>query len=240
MSAIAAAPAGAGGPVSCWSPGDMVRYSPATGPAIAEAEGVIVNTTLQAGASLAGPGGVRSTGLIARRAEPGDRAGLEAMFQRCTPQTVYRRFHGHLRAFPGRFLDEAIAGVPKHYALVACCGSRVVAMASLVGLAGCCLGDPDRGNGGGFGTVAGFGASAHDGACAAELGILVEDEFQRRGLGRLLITRLAARAGELGLATIQAQVLMEQDWMLRLLGEFGRCESTFQRGVREVTLHLHS
>jgi GNAT superfamily N-acetyltransferase len=126
--------------------------------------------------------------------------------------------------------------VPKHFALVASCGTRVVAMASLVGVASCCL--PDLGADRGSDCDADHGASVHDGACTAELGILVEDVFQRRGLGRLLLASLAAHARELGLATIQAQVLMEQDWMLKLLGEFGRCKSTFQRGVREVTLHL--
>jgi len=198
---------------------------------------VIVDATLLAGGTLSGvPGFAGAADIVVRQAEPGDRAALEAMFQRCSPQTVYRRFHGHLRAFPAAFLNEAVAGVPKHFALVACCGTRVVAMASLVGVADCCLAGPGADRGTDY--DADQGASAHAGACTAELGILVEDVFQRRGLGRLLLAGLAAHARELGLATIQAQVLMEQDWMLKLLGEFGRCKSTFQRGVREVTLHL--
>lgn len=231
----------AAGPVPCFGgvPGYLVRYPPATSPAIREAEGVIVDAMLAAGAGISGisgvAGGLGSAGVVVRRAEPGDRAALEAMFQRCSPQTVYRRFHGHLRAFPAPFLDEAIAGVPKHFALVACCGTRVVAMANLAGVANCCLAGPgaDRGT-----DCGGGDASAHAGACTAELGILVEDVFQRRGLGRLLLAAVAAHARELGLTTIQAQVLMEQDWMLKLLEELGRSKSTFQRGVREVTLHL--
>jgi len=236
--AAAAAVPEAGGLVPCFGgvPGDLVRYPPATSASIPDAEGVIVDATLQEGAGSSGVPGFAGAAGVVRRAKPGDRAALEAMFQRCSPQTVYRRFHGHLRAFPAAFLHEAVAGVPKHYALVACCGPRVVAMASLVGVASCCLADPEADRGTECG--ADRGASARHGACTAELGILVEDQFQRRGVGRLLLAGLAAHADEVGLATIQAQVLMEQDWMLKLLGEFGRCKSTFQRGVREVTLHL--
>ena len=47
--------------------------------------------------------------LVVRPAVAGDRAALEAMFQRCSPATVLRRFHGQVRAFPRAYLDEALA-----------------------------------------------------------------------------------------------------------------------------------
>lgn len=53
-----------------------------------------------------------------RRAAERDRAALAQMLARCSSQTRYRRFHGHVRAFPDRFLTEAISGDPVHYALV--------------------------------------------------------------------------------------------------------------------------
>ena len=87
------------------------------------------------GAPDAGTAG-RLTTLTVRQAAERDRATLQAMFQRCTPQTIYRRFHGQVKAFPAAYLTEALAGVPSHFALVACDGPRVVALAS------CRLADP--------------------------------------------------------------------------------------------------
>src|SRR5215469_246789 len=117
-------------------PGDLVRYPPAPTSRIPDAERVIVDATPQVGTGSPGSGGLGSSDLLVRPSEPGDRAALEAMFQRCTPQTVYRRFHGQVKAFPAAYLTEALAGVPAHFALVACEGSRVVALAS------CRLADP--------------------------------------------------------------------------------------------------
>jgi GNAT superfamily N-acetyltransferase len=154
--------------------------------------------------------------LLMRRAgsRPGDRAALEAMFLRCSPSTVYRRFHGPVKAFPASYLAEALSGVPEHYALVACAapaGERVVAMAS-------CRLDPASGEG--------------------ELGILVEDEWQRRGLGRSLLGQLVSWAGGRGVRVLNAQVLTEHDWIIGLLAPYGDCSSVFRPGVREVRVDL--
>ena len=171
------------------------------------------------------------TGLTVRRAAAGDRAALEAMFQRCTPQTIYRRFHGQVKAFPAAYLAEALAGVPAHFALVACDGPRVVALAS------CRLADPaDAGAAGAFGTAAAGAIEAPGGGGVAELGILIEDGWQRRGLGRELLARLVAHADSLGLPELHAQMLTEQDWIIGLLSPYGEYASTFGPGVREVRL----
>lgn len=156
-----------------------------------------------------------------RQAAAGDRAALEAMFQRCTPQTIYRRFHGQVRAFPRAYLAEALAGAAAHFAIVACDGPRVVALAS------CRLADP---------ADSAWDGVAPGGSGAAELGILIEDTWQRRGLGRELVARLVAHADSLGLPELHAQVLTEQDWITRLLSPYGECASTFGPGVREVRL----
>jgi GNAT superfamily N-acetyltransferase len=177
-------------------------------------------TSERKGTPVPGPGGGRegaplalAGGLLARRARAGDRAALEAMFLRCTPATVYQRFHGPVKAFPSSYLAGALAGGPAHYALVACSGARVVALAS------CVLTD--------------------DGA-SAELGILIEDGWQRRGLGRRLLGQLVAHASSRGVSHLDAQVLTEQDWIIGLLSGHGTCTSAFRLGVREVRLRLHS
>ncbi len=144
------------------------------------------------------------------------------MFQRCTPQTIYRRFHGQVKAFPRAYLAEALAGMAAHLALVACDGPRVVALASAR-----LTGPADAGSEVGSG-----------GSGAAELGILIEDAWQRRGLGRELLARLVAYADSLGLPELHAQMLTEQDWIMGLLSPYGECASTFGPGVREVRVRL--
>jgi GNAT superfamily N-acetyltransferase len=79
---------------------------------------------------------------------------------------------------------------------------------------------------------------APGGSGAAELGILIEDTWQRRGLGRELLARLVAHADSLGLPELHAQMLTEQDWILGLLSPYGECTSAFGPGVREVRLRL--
>jgi GNAT superfamily N-acetyltransferase len=193
---------------------------------------MIVEATQQAGTGPSGPGGFGSRDLLVRPAEPGDRTALEAMFQRCTPQTIYRRFHGQVKAFPAAYLAEALAGVPAHFAIVACDGPRVVALAS------CRLADTaatDRADTADTADTTGDGV-APGGSGAAELGILIEDSWQRRGLGRELLARLVAHGDSAGLPELHAQVLTEQGWIIGLLSPYGECASAFGPGVREVRL----
>jgi len=156
-------------------------------------------------------------GLSVRQAAPGDRAALEAMFGRCSRETVYRRFHGHVTAIPAAYLAEGLAGVPEHFALVAVDGPGAVALAS-------CRQDEPSG-------------AVDRAATSAELGILVEDGWQRCGLGGLLLRRLVEHADSRGLSILHAQVLAEQVWLEKLLGTFGKCSSAFRSGTREITLH---
>ena len=119
-----------------------------------------------------------------RPATTGDRAALIAMFERCSPETRYRRFHGFLRALPERYLADALSGRSGHIALVAEAGDRIIALAS-------CADD--------------------------EIGILVEDAFQRQGIGTRLLTALTQLSGPgMLLATIQP----EQAWILSLLRQY--------------------
>lgn len=120
-----------------------------------------------------------------RPATTGDRGALIAMFERCSAETRYRRFHGFLRAFPERYLTDALSGRPDHIALVAETGDRIVALAS-------CADD--------------------------EIGIMVEDAFQRQGIGTRLLTALTQLSGPgMLLATIQS----DQAWILSLLRHYG-------------------
>jgi L-amino acid N-acyltransferase YncA len=142
---------------------------------------------------------------------PGDRTALEAMFARCSLQTRYRRFHAPVAAIPARYLAAALAGRPDHYALVAAAPSGEV-----VALASACATEP--------GTV--------------EVGILVEDASQGRGLGGFLLRLLVEHARRRGVRVITAVILREQPWILRLLRPYGDCETTSVREATFATVRL--
>jgi len=147
-----------------------------------------------------------------RRAAAGDRPALERMLARCTGQTRYRRFHGPVSVFPERYLTEALSGSPLHFALVASAegDGTVVALASCRAV--------DEG--------------------VAELGILVEDEWQRRGVGSDLLREIVAYAARTGLRALQAQVLADQPWIVGLLRRHGTCTTAGAGQALHVTLSL--
>ena len=147
-----------------------------------------------------------------RRAAAGDRPALERMLARCTGQTRYRRFHGPVSVFPERYLTEALSGSPLHFALVASAerDGTVVALASCRAV--------DEG--------------------VAELGILVEDEWQRRGVGSDLLRDIVAYAARTGLRALQAQVLADQPWIVGLLRRHGTCTMAGAGQALHVTLSL--
>ena len=114
-----------------------------------------------------------------RRATQDDRDVLTGMFGRCSAQTRYRRFHGAIVMFPRGYLAEALSRSPLHHALVAAAGNVTD---DIVALASCRVVDEGM----------------------AEVGVLVEDAWQRHGLGSALLDELAAHARTLGLRALTA------------------------------------
>ena len=164
-------------------------------------------------AARSGAGGA----AVARRAAAGDRAALERMFARCTVQTRYRRFHAPVTAIPARYLTEALSGSLLHYALVAGPAAPASGIADIVALASCRLLAAGR----------------------AEVGLLVEDGWQRRGLGLRLLDDLVTHASGTGVRVLEAQLLAEQSWIAGLLDRYGRCRlHSSQSGVVLVTVSL--
>ncbi|MEU1286416.1 GNAT family N-acetyltransferase [Kitasatospora sp. NPDC005856] len=114
------------------------------------------------------------TGLLLRPAGPADRAAALAMHGRCSPAALRQRYHGPVRD-AGRYLDHLLD--PRHgrsYAVTAPDG-RIVALGHLMW---------DDGE--------------------AELAVLVEDAWQRHGLGLALLRRLSAEARAADVRTVYA------------------------------------
>jgi GNAT superfamily N-acetyltransferase len=143
-----------------------------------------------------------TTGIVTaerlRLARPEDAPALHRMFARCSADTRYARFHGPVRALPARYLAEALAGDPDlHDALVVETTEDLVALGSARQLDG-------------------------PGRPAVDIGLLVEDAAQDRGLGTRLLLTLAARARSRGAAFLHCDVLAHNrrliDTVRRTLG----------------------
>jgi len=139
---------------------------------------------------------------------PADRQALKDMIGRCSLEAIRRRFHGYRRSFPESYLTGALAGCGEHFALVAdVAGTSIVALASCVVVAG-----------------------------AADIAALVEDSYQRQGIGSTMLRMIVAYADHQGIDTLCATVLAEQEWILQLMRAYGNCSATVSMGVFDVTL----
>ncbi|HET7018205.1 MAG TPA: GNAT family N-acetyltransferase [Streptosporangiaceae bacterium] len=147
-----------------------------------------------------------------RRAVAGDRPALTEMLTRCSDQTRARRFHKFVRSFPEPYLTDALAEQAAHFALLAQADNGVVALASCV----------------------------TDGPGRAEFAVLIEDIWQRAGLGTRLMNLLVAHADHNGIGKLTAEVHASQAWVLPVLGGYGTCEAWLRRDVFEVTVHRDS
>ncbi|MFE9408800.1 GNAT family N-acetyltransferase [Streptomyces sp. NPDC006704] len=104
--------------------------------------------------------------ITVRRAGPGDLAAAKDMHERCSPRTLSLRYHGPV-ADADRYLGHLLSPRYGRTLAVQTASGRLVALGHL-------LWDGDE----------------------TEVALLVEDSWQRRGIGSLLLRRLTALAAE--------------------------------------------
>jgi GNAT superfamily N-acetyltransferase len=146
-----------------------------------------------------------------RPAVAGDRAALEAMHARCSLGSRTSRWRAPLPLIPSGYLSDALAGRDHHLALVAETGrGDLVALASAVRSEG-----------------------------RWELGILVEDGYQRRGLGGLMVSRLLCALRSRGASVVVAEVGHDGRRLLAALAQGGTVRVAVHRdgltGVVDLT-----
>jgi len=117
-----------------------------------------------------------------RPTEPSDYDFLLAMWARCSPASRYYRFHSPVHTMPAACLSNVVGQLPE----------------SLVALDGQ------------SGDIVGLASLFATGPCTAELGILIQDDHQRLGIGTELIRELLQRAPLRGITTIHGTVLSDR------------------------------
>jgi RimJ/RimL family protein N-acetyltransferase len=156
-----------------------------------------------------------------REARSDDDAALRAMYLGLSDLTRYLYFRAGVPATPTwaeRFAALGRADGRASYALVAEAGDAPATGAGVVGLAR-------------------FDRSA-DGR-AAEVGLLLADAWQSRGLGRFVLERLGVEARRRTVAVFTGSVLWENRRMLRLARRlFPQLQADCAQGVCDLTMAL--
>ncbi|MEX0875689.1 MAG: GNAT family N-acetyltransferase [Actinomycetota bacterium] len=117
-----------------------------------------------------------------RPVEPADAEALVRMFDRLSPESVYRRFFTRLPKLEGKFLEWfAVADHDRHEGVVYTAGSEILGVAHYQRL------DSDP--------------------FTAEIAVIVEDDCQRRGIAKKLMNRLTRLARERGISHLSAVIL---------------------------------
>lgn len=208
--------------------GQVLALDDAEGPAVVLSRATAFTDTevarvrelrrLAGAAAHAGAAAVSRTGAVPalRAGVITDAGALAAMHERCSAETLYRRYHAPVARLSPR-MARALLEPAGGASLMLTVGDEVVA-------AGMFSPDP-----------------ASEEPATAELGLLVEDTWQRRGLGARLLRALAEEAARAGLETLVCQVLPENDAVLRTVARAGlQAHGCFVDGVVQYRVPLGS
>jgi GNAT superfamily N-acetyltransferase len=142
-----------------------------------------------------------------------DRGAIEAMFARCGYESRYGRFLAPVVEFPTEQLAPALRPGSGHHVWLATPG-----------------GEPE--------TVVALGSWALAGT-HAEVALLVEDSWQRRGVGTALLDLLVAEARERGVCRLTAVVLRESRHVVRMLRRAAtRTTTTADGALSEILMDV--
>ncbi len=147
-----------------------------------------------------------------------DRLRLKAFFERCSDESIRRRFFRRMGEFPESLLDHLLAVDGKqHVVLIATLGEGESEEIVAEGRAAAISGSPQ----------------------IADVAFLVQDELQRRGIATLLFDELTTLACRAGFTQFNADVLADNYAMLALIRKTGRrISSAISQGVVHLEIPL--
>lgn len=140
-------------------------------------------------ADVSGPAVANTTdgaSIVLRPGRPGDADAVSALHERCSAATLFQRYHTGMRTMPRRWLHRLLMP-PRGMSLLAVCGRDVIGFGQLI---------PGAGE-------------------IAEISLLVDDAWQRKGVGTALIARLAVLAAARGHRQLLAVSLPGRDGIYR-------------------------
>ncbi len=127
--------------------------------------------------------------LDIRPSWPTDVDALAALVDRCTDETLYRRFHGAAGPYVRRELERVASPTWLHRSWVAVADEDIRGTATLT-----------------------WGRSGE-----TDIAVLVEDAWFRRGIGRALLHRLTTEARRQGVDVLRATVQADNDRAVRFV-----------------------
>jgi RimJ/RimL family protein N-acetyltransferase len=153
--------------------------------------------------------------ILLRPVRPGDEPLLELFFHSLSEESLYRRFFSVRRDMPHERLQRlVIIDHTKEVVILAVIGQR--GQEAVIGLGQCFIDE-----------------STH----TADLGLVVRDDYQNRGIGTELLSHLTFLARRRGLVGLTAEVLVENRPMLHLIEKAGLdVEKKLITGVWELKL----
>lgn len=131
---------------------------------------------------------------VLRTGNPSDQAAVLRMHDRCSAQSLSRRYHAPVPRLSPRVAQHLLAP-PDGTSVVAAVADELVGMSVLAPL-------PNR-------------------AGSAEVGLLVEDAWQRRGVGSRMLRECARIAGEEGFAQLVAHAQPDNPALVSTFGRAG-------------------
>ena len=157
--------------------------------------------------------------VLIRPVLPTDRVVLAREFERLSPESRYRRFFGPVKVLSDSLLDYLTSiDYVNHFAWAALSA------------------DP-----GPFGDPQGLGVARYirlSDPVAAEMAVTVVDDWQGRGLGRVLLDALVLEALENGITRFEGDVLVENRPMQEMLRRTGARFRSDSPGVLRFSIDL--
>jgi GNAT superfamily N-acetyltransferase len=149
--------------------------------------------------------------ITVRRADRSDLAAARAMHDRCSEQTLRLRYHGPVRD-ADRYLDHLLSPRFGRTLAVQTASGRLVALGHL-------LWDGDE----------------------TEVALLVEDDWQRRGIGSELLGRLVTLAVEAGCDSVYAVTQASNTGMVAAMRALGLpLDYQIEEGTLVITARLEA
>lgn len=150
-------------------------------------------------------------GIVLRDSRPSDTDAVAAMHDRCSRATLFSRYHAGTRSMPRRLLHRLLTP-PRGRTVVAVMGHQVIAVGQLIG-----TNDPR----------------------VAEMSLLVEDDWQGKGVGRALLTHLVRAARGAGHGEVFGWCQPGERSLARTAERAGYAVSTrFEESLLRVSLDI--